>query len=133
MKAQGYTRETLRSLDIHDRGFPQFRAGDTIKIGLRIVEGSKERIQYFEGDVIAIKNAGLATTFTVRRIGAHGVAVERIFPYYSPKIESITYLREGDVCRAKLYYIRDRIGKRARVQEKRRTKEEKQHIVDTQE
>lgn len=125
MKAKEFTKETILSLETPDRGFPAFKSGDTIQVAQRITEGNKERIQYVEGDVIAIHNNGIASTFTIRRIGANSVAVERIFPYYSPRIEAIKFVREGDVRRAKLYYIRDRIGKAARVKEKVRTKEEK--------
>ena len=81
-------------------------------------KGDKERLQVFEGDVIAIHNNGVSSTFTVRKIGANSVSVERIFPYYSPKINAVTFIRKGKVRRAKLYYMRKRIGKAARVQEK---------------
>ncbi|MBN2267016.1 MAG: 50S ribosomal protein L19 [Candidatus Babeliaceae bacterium] len=126
MRAKKLTKETVLQLGVTDRGFPQFSSGDAVRVAQRIKEGDKERIQYFEGDVIAIHHNGVSSTFTVRRIGANGVAVERIFPFYSPKIESIEFIREGDVCRAKLYYMRGRIGKRARVKEKIRTHEEKE-------
>ena len=126
MKANRYTKETIRELGMVDRGFPKFDIGDTIEIAQRIKEGDKERTQLFEGDIIAMNRNGASTTFTIRRIGANGVAVERIFPYYSPLIESIKYLRRGDVRRAKLYYMRDRIGKSARVKEKILTKEQKE-------
>lgn len=125
MKAQKYTKETILDIGAIDRGFPRFSYGDTIEVAQRVVEGNKSRVQYFEGDVIAIKHRGISSTFTVRRIAANGVAVERIFPYYSPLIEGIRFVREGDVRRAKLYYMRERVGKRAQVQEKVRTKEEK--------
>ena len=126
MKARKYTKETISQLDVADRGFDKFEVGDAISVGQRIKEGDKERIQLFEGDVIAMKHAGINLTFTVRRIGANGVAVERIFPYYSPRIDSIKFLRKGRVRRAKLYYMRERIGKAARVKEKVLTKEQKQ-------
>lgn len=125
MKAKQFTKETVATVGTADRGFPSFKPGDTIQIAQRIKEGNKERLQYVEGDVIAMHNNGIASTFTIRRIAANGVAVERIFPYYSPKIEGIKFVREGDVRRAKLYYIRKRVGKAARVTEKVRTKEEK--------
>jgi large subunit ribosomal protein L19 len=125
MKADTYTKETVLTASFEGRGFPPFRPGDTIRVAERIKEGSKERIQYFEGDVIAVSNNGVSSTFTVRRIAANGIAVEKIFPYISPKIEEITFVREGDVRRAKLYYMRDRIGKKARVTEKVRTHEQK--------
>lgn len=126
MKARRYTKETIREIGIYDRNFPEFTVGDNIKVGQRIIEGDKERIQYFEGDVIAMRRGGISSSFTLRRIGANGVAVERVFPYYSPRIESITFLRKGDVRRAKLYYMRERIGKAARVKEKVLTKTQKE-------
>lgn len=125
MKSDIYTKETVLTADFSDRGFPPFRAGDTIRVAERIKEGSKERIQYFEGDVIAVSSNGAASTFTVRRIASNSISVEKIFPYASPKIEEIKFIREGDVRRAKLYYMRDRIGKKARVSEKIRTSDQK--------
>ncbi len=127
MKARKFTRETIHDIGTADRNFPEFAVGDTISVAQRIKEGDKERIQTFEGDVIAKKGKGVTSTFTIRRIGANGVAVERIFPYYSPIIESITFVRNGDVRRAKLYYMRDRIGKAARVKERILTKEEREN------
>ena len=96
---------------------PQFNIGDTIKIHVKIKEGSRERIQMFEGTVIAKKHGGINETFTVRRI-SYGVGVERTFPVNSPKIESIQVVRRGKVRRAKLYYLRDRVGKATRVKER---------------
>lgn len=119
MKASFYTKETILNLGVSDRGFPDFLVGDCIRIAQRIVEGDKERIQHFEGDVIARQNHGIATTITVRRIGAGNVAVERIFPLYSPTITDLQLVRRGDVRRAKLYYMRSRIGREARVSEKK--------------
>src|ERR1700722_12076097 len=110
MKARGYTKETICEIDVVDRGFPKFTVGDAIQVAQIIREGDKQRTQHFEGDVIAMRRHGNASTFTVRRIGANGIAVERVFPYYSPLIESITFLRRGKVRRAKLFYMRDRIG-----------------------
>lgn len=118
MKAKKYTRETVRELGIYDRKFPKFEIGDAITVSLRIKEGDKERIQMFEGDVIAIRNKGASSSFTVRKIASNAVSVERIFPFYSPLIESIEFVRKGTVRRAKLYYIRGRVGKAARVKEK---------------
>lgn len=118
MKAKKYTKETIRDVGTFDRGYPEFRVGDTIAVDQKVIEGDKSRIQTFEGDVIAIRNNGISTTFTVRRIGAHAVAIERIFPYYSPLIDSIKLVRKGIVRRAKLYYLRDRVGKAARIKEK---------------
>ncbi len=131
MKATKLTRETIRDLGIVERNFPKFEIGDAIEVSQWIVEGAKKRTQIFEGDVIAIHNNGASSTFTVRRIGADAVAVERIYPYYSPVIEKIEVLRKGDVRRAKLYYMRDRIGKSARVKEKILTKEAKNRQKET--
>jgi large subunit ribosomal protein L19 len=122
MKAQGFTRETIMAGI--ERGLPAFRPGDTVRVAEHIKEGEKERIQYFEGDIIALHNKGISSTITVRRIGANGVAVERIFPTHSKKFD-FEFIREGEVRRAKLYYMRDRIGKEARVQEKARTQEQR--------
>ncbi len=117
MKAKGITKETILDRGVANRNFPSFNAGDAIRVAYRIKEGNKERTQYFEGDVIAIHNNGISSTFVVRRIGANGIAVERIFPFHSPRLEGVEFLRHGDVRRAKLYYMRSRIGKKARVQE----------------
>lgn len=125
MRAKHYTRETILQMGIVDRNFEKFGIGDAIKVSQKIKEGEKERIQIFEGDVIAMRKNGISTTFTVRRIGANAVAVERVFPLYSPLIEKIEFLRKGKVRRAKLFYMRDRIGKAARVAEKVLTKEQK--------
>ena len=118
MKAKKLTKETIAHIGIADRGFPEFNVGDTIAVSQRIKEGDKERIQVFEGDVISRRNHGISTNFTVRKIAANAVAVERIFPYYSPLIESIKVVRRGEIRRAKLYYLRDRVGKAGRVKEK---------------
>lgn len=88
---------------------PEFRVGDTVKVGVRIIEGKKERIQAFEGIVISRKNQGVSETFTVRKISG-GVGVERTFPIHSPKLESITVTRKGKARRAKLFYARDIVG-----------------------
>jgi len=99
-----------------------FKVGDTVKVHFKIVEGNKERIQVFEGLVIARKNGGVRETFTVRKI-SFGVGVERVFPVHSPRIDKIEVIRHGDVRRAKLYYIRDLTGKAAtRVKEAKTTK-----------
>lgn len=126
MKAKKYTKETILSMGTIDRKFDKFTVGDAVKVSQKIKEGDKERIQIFEGDVIAMSKNGIASTFTVRKISANSVSVERIFPYYSPLIETVAFLRKGKVRRAKLYYMRDRIGKAARVAEKVLTKEQKQ-------
>ena len=93
-----------------------FNVGDTVKVYFKIVEGTSERVQGFEGIVIAKNNSGIRKTFTVRKI-SYGVGVERIVPLHSPRIEKIEVLRRGKVRRAKLYYLRDRVGKRAKVKE----------------
>jgi len=100
-----------------ERNIPEFGAGDTIKVDVKIVEGDKERIQAFEGLCIARSGGGLNESFTVRKI-SYGEGVERIFPFFSPKIAGITLLKRGKVRRAKLYYLRDRRGKSARIVEK---------------
>ena len=102
---------------IAERSIPDFSAGDTIKVDVKIVEGDKERIQAFEGLCIARNGRGLNESFTVRKI-SYGEGVERIFPIFSPKIAGITVLKKGKVRRAKLYYLRDRRGKSARIVEK---------------
>ena len=97
---------------------PDFGPGDTVKVNVRVVEGGRERVQLYEGVVIARKGAGARETFTVRKI-SFGVGVERIFPVHAPIIQSIEVIRRGDVRRAKLYYLRDRVGKATRIKEKR--------------
>jgi large subunit ribosomal protein L19 len=97
---------------------PQFRGGDHIKVHVRVIEGDKERIQAFEGDVISIRGAGINRTFTVRKISS-GVGVERIFRLNSPKIAKIELLKQGDVRRAKLFYLRGLSGKAARIKSKK--------------
>ena len=95
---------------------PRFNVGDTVKVGYRIIEGGKERIQNFEGVVIAKKHGGVRGSFTVRRL-SFGVGVERCFPLHSPKVAYVTVVRAGKVRRAKLYYLRGRTGKAAKVKE----------------
>lgn len=95
-----------------------FGQGDTVRVNVRIIEGNTERVQAFEGVCIARKNAGMRSAFTVRKI-SHGEGVERVFPLYSPRIESVELVRKGDVRRAKLYYLRGLTGKAARITEKR--------------
>jgi large subunit ribosomal protein L19 len=96
---------------------PDFRPGDTLKVNVKVVEGDRERVQAFEGVCIARKNAGLNSSFTVRKI-SYGEGVERIFPLYSPRLTSVEVVRSGDVRRAKLYYLRGRRGKAARINER---------------
>lgn len=98
---------------------PEFSIGDTVRVSVRIKEGEKERIQAFEGTVIARRHGGVAETFTVRRT-SYGVGVERVFPVNSPMVEKVEVVRRGRVRRAKLYYLRDRVGKAAKVKEQLR-------------
>lgn len=102
---------------------PDFKPGDTIKVHVRVVEGEKERIQIFEGVVIGIKGSGNGRSFTVRKVSG-GIGVERIFPLNSPMLSSIDITRRGRVRRAKLNYLRERVGKRARVKERRHTQQQ---------
>ncbi|MCR6546245.1 50S ribosomal protein L19 [Dehalobacterium formicoaceticum] len=97
---------------------PPFRAGDTVRVHVKVVEGTRERIQIFEGVVIRRKGGGIRENFTVRRV-TYGVGVERTFPLHSPKIEKIEVMRRGKVRRAKLYYLRERTGKAARIKDLR--------------
>ena len=99
------------------RAIPEFGPGDTLNINVKVVEGSRERVQAFEGVCIGRSNRGINSSFTVRKI-SYGEGVERIFPLYSPKIQAIEVVRRGDVRRAKLYYLRGRTGKAARIAEK---------------
>jgi large subunit ribosomal protein L19 len=105
-------REQLREI-------PDFRPGDTVQVHVKVVEGSRERIQMFEGVVIKLRGGGMRETFTVRRM-AYGVGVERTFPLHSPRIDKIVVKRHGKVRRAKLYYLRELTGKAARIKEIRR-------------
>src|SRR5271155_5771452 len=101
MKAKKFTRETIRELGMFERPFLNIEVGSTVAVSQRIKEGDKERTQIFEGDVIAINNNGPSGTFTVRKIGANAVAVERIFPFYSPLIEDVRFVKKGKIRRAK--------------------------------
>lgn len=96
---------------------PAFEIGDTIRIDVKIREGERERIQVFEGTIIAVKGSGVSSTFTVRRV-SYGVGVERVFPVHSPNVAKVEVIRNGKVRRSKLYYLRDRVGKSAKVKEK---------------
>jgi large subunit ribosomal protein L19 len=98
---------------------PQFKAGDTVRVHFRVIEGQRSRIQVFEGIVIKRQGSGVRETFTVRK-QSFGVGVERTFPVHSPKVEKIDVISIGDVNRAKLYYLREKVGKKARVREKQR-------------
>lgn len=99
---------------------PHFGPGDTVRVHVKVVEGSRERIQPFEGVVIRRRGGGINENFTVRRIASHGIGVERTFPLHSPRIDKIDVLRHGRVRRAKLYYLRGRTGRAARIRERRR-------------
>ena len=107
---KAFTNEQLKT------EVPQFNVGDTVRVHNKIVEGTRERIQLFEGTVIAKKNGGISETFTVRRV-SYGVGVEKTFPLHSPRVEKVEVIRTGKVRRAKLYYLRDRVGKAAKVKE----------------
>ena len=100
-----------------EHSIPEFGPGDTLKISAKVVEGSRERVQAFEGVCISRKNSGINSSFTVRKI-SYGEGVERVFPLYSPRIQSIEVIRRGAVRRAKLYFLRGRTGKAARIAEK---------------
>src|SRR5690348_10991825 len=110
--------ETLERRQLRD-GLPQFKAGDTVRVHFRVIEGQRSRVQVFEGIVIKRQGAGARETFTVRK-QSFGVGVERTFPLHSPKVERIEVVSIGDVNRAKLYYLRKKVGKKARVREKQR-------------
>jgi large subunit ribosomal protein L19 len=97
---------------------PEFKPGDTVRVHIRVSEGGRERVQIFEGAVIARRGGGTSESFTVRRI-SHGVGVERVFPLHSPRVEKIEVIRRGSVRRAKLHYLRGRIGKETRIKEER--------------
>ena len=107
----------LIAADSMKKEVPEFRVGDTVRVSVNIREGDRERIQMFEGTVIAKKCSGVAETFTVRRV-AYGVGVERVFPLHCPNVKDVKVIRHGKVRRAKLYYLRDRVGKAAKVKEK---------------
>jgi large subunit ribosomal protein L19 len=109
--------EAFEKAQIAEKSIPDFRAGDTIKIAVKIKEGDKQRVQYFEGVCIARRGSGTGETFTIRKIGANSIGVERIFPIYSDSIEKIELIRRGRVRRAKLFYLRELRGKAARIKE----------------
>lgn len=112
-----HTTDSVDQLALKD-DIPEFIPGDTVKVHVRVVEGNRERVQLFEGVCIARRGDGVRATFTVRKL-SFGVGVERTFPVHSPVVAKIERVTRGDVRRAKLYYLRDRVGKRARVKEKR--------------
>lgn len=109
--------EQFEAKQIEGKNVPEFRAGDTLRLAIRIKEGDKTRIQNFEGICIARRGNGVDETFIVRKMGVNNVGVERIFPIYSESLESITVVRKGRVRRARLFYLRDRRGKAARIKE----------------
>jgi len=112
--------EAFEKSQVESKNIPEFRAGDTVRVAVRIKEGNKERVQNFEGVCISIRGEGTGKTFNVRKIGANNIGVERIFPLYSDSIESIEVVRRGRVRRAKLFYLRNLRGKAARIKELRR-------------
>ena len=114
---QKIEHENMKKLAAGKR-LDKFSQGDTVKVNVRIIEGDNERVQAFEGVVIGIKNAGQRSAFTVRKI-SHGEGVERVFPLYSPRVDSVELVRKGTVRRAKLYYLRGLTGKAARIVEKK--------------
>lgn len=126
---QRYEAEQIARLT-EGRAVPEFAPGDTVRVAVKVVEGERTRTQAFEGVVIARSNKGLNSNFTVRKI-SYGEGVERVFPLYSPTIADIAVVRRGDVRRAKLYYLRGRSGKSARIAEKGRTQVEPTGQADT--
>ena len=125
---QKFDKEQINKLTTNKR-IPAFRPGDTLKVTLKIVEGEKSRLQAYEGICIARKNNSLNSKFTVRKM-SHGEGVERVFPLFSPNIEKIEVIRKGDVKRAKLYYLRDRTGKSARIADRDRGNEADQYELE---
>ncbi|HEX7967215.1 MAG TPA: 50S ribosomal protein L19 [Stellaceae bacterium] len=115
---QTLEQEEIKKL-LANRAVPEFRPGDTLRVSVKVVEGERERVQAFEGVCIARKNAGVNSNFTLRKI-SYGEGVERIFPLYSPRVTAIEVVRQGSVRRAKLYYLRGRTGKAARIAERGR-------------
>ena len=113
------------------RAVPEFQPGDTLRVNVRVVEGERTRVQAFEGVCIARKNAGLNSSFIVRKI-SYGEGVERIFPLYSPNVAGIDVVRQGDVRRAKLYYLRGLSGKRARIKEKQDLRQDETETATSQ-
>ena len=114
---QRIERAQIDKLAATAKPMPAFGPGDTVKVNVKVVEGTRERIQAYEGVCIARRNEGINSSFTVRKI-SYGFGVERVFPLHSPRIDSVEVMRKGDVRRAKLYYLRDRRGKAARIAER---------------
>jgi large subunit ribosomal protein L19 len=113
MKSTDFVDNTQLRSDI-----PEFNAGDEVKVHVKVVEGNKERVQIFQGNVIGRQGSGVAETYTVRKL-SYGVGVERTFPIHTPTVVKVEVTKRGDVRRAKLYYLRDRVGKSAKIREKR--------------
>ena len=112
--------ENFEKAQIAEKTIPDFRAGDTVRLAVKIKEGEKTRVQAYEGVCISKRGQGTGETVTVRKVGANGVGIERIFPMFSDSIEEITVIRRGRVRRAKLFYLRELAGKKARIKELRR-------------
>lgn len=122
MKAAFYTKETIRAIGMQNRELPKFGIGDVIIVSQSIKEAGKERLQAFQGNVIAIRKKGASSTFTVRKIADNSIAVERIYPFFSPLIKEIKVVSKGDVRRAKLFYLRKKVGKAGHVKQLVETK-----------
>lgn len=112
--------ENFENAQVAEKNIPEFRAGDTVRLAVTIKEGDKSRVQNYEGVCIAMRGEGTGKTITVRKIGANGIGIERVFPIYSDSINEIKVLRRGRVRRAKLFYLRERSGKSARIKELRK-------------
>jgi large subunit ribosomal protein L19 len=112
--------ESFEQAQIKEKNIPLFRAGDTVRLGVEIKEGAKTRVQNFEGVIIALRGEGVSRTFTIRKIGANSIGVERIFPLYSDSLKTIEVIRKGRVRRAKLHYLRGLKGKAAKIKELRK-------------
>ena len=113
----------MKTTDLVDNQYlrtdmPEFGPGDEVKVHVKVIEGNKERVQIFQGNIIAIQGSGVAESYTVRKV-SYGVGVERTFPVHAPTVAKLEVLKRGDVRRAKLYYVRDRVGKAAKIKEKR--------------
>ncbi|HSW76772.1 MAG TPA: 50S ribosomal protein L19 [Candidatus Saccharimonadales bacterium] len=125
MKSKKINKETIQDLAVRETNFPEFNIGDVIEVSQWVLEGTTKRLQAFQGNVIARSNNAGSSTFTVRKVSADGVAVEKIYPVYSPIIDSIKLVSKAKVRRAKLYYVRHKVGKSALIKEKivKKTKE----------
>lgn len=118
MKSKTFTKETINDIGIAQRQLLDFGIGDVVAVSQWVEEGKNKRIQIFEGNVIAKKQNGASSTFTVRKVGKDGIAVEKIYPVSSPIVDSVKVVMKAKVRRAKLYYLRDRVGKSAKIKEK---------------